>query len=68
MWQKKLGGLESDLNVALQQKGEAAAMGDLSENAAYKMALEEIDMLRARIAEIKKIISDLDKPSRKGSA
>lgn len=61
MWRKKLTGLESDLEVAMQQKGEAAAMGDLSENAAYKMALEEIDMLRARMAEVKQIIADLEK-------
>ena len=59
MWKKKLEGLEKDLQKTMQEKGEAAQMGDLSENAAYKMALEEIDMLRARIDEVKKIITDL---------
>lgn len=32
--------------------GEAAALGDLSENSEYKFALEERDLLRARLAQI----------------
>lgn len=59
MWTKKLAELEKGLEKVMAQKGEAAAMGDLSENAAYKMAMEEADTYRARIAEVKKIIADL---------
>jgi transcription elongation GreA/GreB family factor len=59
MWSKKLADLEKELEAILMRKGEAAAEGDLSENAAYKMAAEDADTYRARIAEVKKIISDL---------
>ncbi|HVP13770.1 MAG TPA: GreA/GreB family elongation factor [Phycisphaerae bacterium] len=37
--------------------GEAAAHGDLSENAEYKFALEERDLLRARLAKLNQEIS-----------
>lgn len=63
MWTKKLAELEKELSQTMQEKGEAASMGDLSENAAYKMALEEGDTLRARIDEVKRIIADLEKES-----
>ncbi len=59
MWNKKLADLEKELEEILMRKGEAAAEGDLSENAAYKMAAEDADTYRARIAEVKKIITDL---------
>jgi transcription elongation GreA/GreB family factor len=59
MWNKKLADLEKELEAILMRKGEAAAEGDLSENAAYKMAAEDADTYRARIAEVKKIISDI---------
>lgn len=59
MWKKKLVNLEKELDKVMQRKGEAAAMGDLSENAAYKMAMEEADTYRARIADVKKILRDL---------
>ena len=32
--------------------GEAAAHGDLSENSEYRFALEERDLLRARLAQL----------------
>jgi transcription elongation GreA/GreB family factor len=42
------------INVTMRENarriGEAAALGDLSENSEYKFALEERDMLRARLA------------------
>lgn len=60
MWQKKLEDLEKEFTQTMQEKGDAAKEGDLSENAAYKMALEEAEMLRARMDEVKKIISDLE--------
>ena len=61
MWNKKLIDLEKELEAIMIRKGEAAAEGDLSENAAYKMAIEDADTYRARIAEVKKIISDLER-------
>ena len=60
MWREKLAGLEKDLEAINIRKGEAAAMGDLSENAAYQMAVEETDTYRARIEEVKKIIRNLE--------
>ena len=44
------------VNVTMHENakriGEAASLGDLSENAEYKFALEERDFLRARLAQI----------------
>ena len=60
MWTKKLEDLKKDLAATQIKKGEAAREGDLSENAAYKMAIEEIDMLHARIADVEKILADLE--------
>src|SRR5206468_11913087 len=37
--------------------GEAASYGDLSENSEYKFALEERDLLRARLAQINRELS-----------
>lgn len=59
MWTKKLEDLEKELELTMVKKGEAAREGDLSENAAYKMAVEDADTYRARIAEVKKIIQEL---------
>lgn len=60
MWKKKLVELEKKLEVVMQQRGEAAQMGDLSENAAYQFASEEADVYQVRINEVKKIIRDLE--------
>lgn len=61
MWRAQLKTLEEDLQKILQRKGEAAQEGDLSENAAYTMAIEDADTCRVRIEEVKKIIRDLEK-------
>lgn len=49
------------VNVTMHENakriGEAAALGDLSENAEYKFALEERDLLRARLAQMNKELS-----------
>ncbi len=54
--------LEEIVNVKMRENakaiGEAASRGDLSENSEYKYALEERDLLRARVA---KINADLSK-------
>lgn len=60
MWKKKLIELEKAHKEAMRKKGEAAAMGDLSENAAYQMAVDEADTYSARIVEVKKIIKKLE--------
>lgn len=61
MWQGTLKQLEADLEAIYLKKGQAAQEGDLSENAAYTMAIEDADTTRVRIEEIKKIIRDLEK-------
>ena len=60
MWTSKKAGLEKELKLAFTRKGEAAAMGDLSENAAYKGAIEDIEMYQARISDINKILAELE--------
>lgn len=59
MWMEKLVNLEKEYESTMQQRGEAAAMGDLRENAAYQMLTEQGEVLSARIGETKKIIKDL---------
>ncbi len=61
MWKGKLVELEKELEAIMQRRGEAAAMGDLSENAAFQMADEDADVYQTRIDEVRKIISDLEK-------
>lgn len=59
MWKDKLVNLEKEYESVMEQRGEAAAMGDLRENAAYQMLTEQGEVLSARIGETKKIIKDL---------
>lgn len=59
-WKEKLEKLEKEFKAVMVRKGEAAAMGDLSENAAYSLAVEEAQMFQVRISEVKKIISKLE--------
>lgn len=61
MWKDNLKQLEEDLKIILEKKGAAAQEGDLSENAAYTMAIEDADTTRVRIEGVKKIIRDLEK-------
>lgn len=61
MWKSKRESLKKDLAAAFVRKGEAASMGDLSENAAYKGAIEDIEMFQARLDDLNKIISNLEK-------
>lgn len=60
MWQSTLKQLEEDLKVINAKKGAAAQEGDLSENAAYTMAIEDAVTTRVRVEEVKKIIKDLE--------
>lgn len=60
MWTENLAQLEKDLEAIYLKKGAAAQEGDLSENAAYTMAIEDAETTRVRIEEIKKIIKGLE--------
>lgn len=60
MWNDNLKKLEEQLAATQQKKGIAAQEGDLSENAAYTMAIEDSDTLRVQIEQVKKIIKDLE--------
>lgn len=61
MWKAKLEEAENGLKVIYAKKEEAAKEGDLRENAAYQMAVEDAETWRVRIWEIKKIIAELEK-------
>lgn len=58
------------LPAVLERLGEAKAMGDLSENFEYKSALEDKDLVNSRIAEIEKLIDDVEiiKEEKKGKS
>lgn len=66
MWQGKLQKLEDEYKVIMLKRGEAIAMGDLSENAAFQMLDEDAGTYRVRIDEVKSIISKIEKPLGKG--
>ena len=61
MWKENLKQLEERLTSTMLKKGAAAQEGDLSENAAYTMAIEDAVTLRVQIEQVKKIIADLEK-------
>lgn len=60
MWKDNLSQLEKELEAIYLKKGAAAQEGDLSENAAYTMAIEDAETTRVRIEEVKKIIKGLE--------
>ena len=61
MWRENLKKLEDQLTATQLKKGAAAQEGDLSENAAYTMAIEDSETFRVQIEQVKKIIADLEK-------
>lgn len=61
MWKGKLEKLEKEYEVIMLKRGEAMAMGDLSENAAFQMLDEDAATYRIKIAEVKKIIAKIEK-------
>lgn len=61
MWKENLKKLEDQLAATQIKKGAAAQEGDLSENAAYTMAIEDAVTFRVQIEQVKKIIADLEK-------
>ena len=58
MWTKKLAEAEKALAEAMKRKGEAAQMGDLSENAEYDSAKEAQAVNEGRIEDIKSILEN----------
>ena len=60
MWRENLKKLEEQLVAVQLKKGAAAQEGDLSENAAYIMAIEDAETFRVQISEVKKIIQELE--------
>lgn len=65
MWNKKLVDLERRLAETMIKRGEAMAMGDLRENAAFSDADEEANVLRQRIEEMRKIITKIESDGKK---
>ncbi len=43
------------------EKGIEAAKGDLSENAGYQLLTEDAETIRVQLANLRKIIQDLEK-------
>ena len=60
-WNEQLAELKKRLEEVQLKKGAAAQEGDLSENAAYTMAIEDAETLRVQIEQVKKIIQELEK-------
>lgn len=60
MWKENLKQMEDQLVAVQHKKGAAAQEGDLSENAAYSMAIEDAETLRVQIDQVKKIIAGLE--------
>lgn len=60
MWKDKLKKLEQEYELIMQKRGEAIAMGDLRENAAFQMLDEDAATYRVRMDEVKSIITKLE--------
>lgn len=60
LWQGKLKKLQDELEAIMVRRGEAIAMGDLSENAAFSMAEEDAITWRVRIEEVEKILKTIE--------
>lgn len=60
MWQDKLAKLEKEYEEIMERRGEAMAMGDLRENAAFQMADEDANTYTVRIDEVKRIIAKIE--------
>lgn len=60
MWKGKLVKLQEEYEDIMQKRGEAMAMGDLRENAAFQMLDEDAATYRVKIEEVNKIIARLE--------
>ncbi len=60
MWNGKLIKLQKEYDEIMQKRGEAMAMGDISENSAFQMLDEDAVTWRVRIEEVEKIIKTIE--------
>ncbi len=66
IWKAKLKQLElQELPRAMARIGQSADTGDWSENAEFEDAERQVEFLRSRIGDIKKLINDLEKENKK---
>lgn len=61
MWKGKLQKMEAEYKDIMIRRGEAMAMGDLRENAAFQMLDEDAATWQIKIKDVKKIIENLEK-------
>lgn len=61
MWRGKLEKLKNEYEIIMVKRGEAIAMGDLRENAAFQMLDEDASTYRVRMDEIRSIIDKIEK-------
>ncbi len=61
MWEGKLKKLHQEYDEIMKKRGEAMAMGDLRENAAFQMLDEDSATWRVKIEEVNKIINKIKK-------
>jgi transcription elongation GreA/GreB family factor len=60
LWTGKLAKLQKEYEEIMVKRGEAIAMGDLRENAAFQMLDEDSATWRIRIEEVEKIIAKIE--------
>lgn len=61
LWEKKRTQLQAEYEDIMVKRGEAMAMGDLRENAAFQMLDEDASTYRVKLEEVDKIITNLKK-------
>lgn len=61
MWTGKRAQLKTEYEEIMVKRGEAMAMGDLRENAAFQMLDEDASTYRVKIEEVDKIILNIEK-------
>lgn len=59
-WKEREKALEERFKKMMKRRGEAAAEGDLSENAGYEMATQDAQLASAQLANVKKAIKDIE--------
>lgn len=62
LWNQKLKELEEvELPKAMTRIGESASTGDWNENAEFEDAERQVEVLRTRIGDIRRLINQLEK-------
>ncbi len=60
MWKDQAEKLELQLADVMKKRAEEAAKGDLRENGGYQILTDDAQLLSARIAQIQKMIKELE--------